>query len=589
MRSFSQFVILATMLSSCSDGSNEESGCRETADCKAGEICDGGTCKAAEPVGCVPACADPAPVCDEATRTCRVCTATQGCEGATPYCDPSAGEGAGACLGCRDTADCKAPSICDPNLHRCVGCTESEGCSGAAPICDGGECVACTATAGCEAGTFCDLSVTGGRCVTCTPSAGCDAGQVCDLSVEGGACVTCTPATGCGPGLLCDQSVPGGVCVRCTATAGCEADQVCDSAVPGGACVTCTADHTGCEEPTPVCDTSVAGGRCVGCTRHGDCVVGEFCDEARLQCVVCNDANQGCDSPWPYCDVAGAEGKGACVECLADAHCAAPRPYCDPAQDRCVACLTEEHCGGSTPLCSPSLGSCVECLARADCGEGETCTAGSCVIEVSAQIQAVRDAQASSFYLPIQGALVTYLRDAPNEAPGFFLQGERSGPAIFVCVDPAGLDPAPRPGDRVSLVATAKGADITGIQEIDALTGWTVTSRGNSLAGLVQDVSDAPDLTTAFESYQSELVSIRGRITGAGGVVYGFARLPITTAGMPAGGSLYLRMPLELRDSLGLGAGCDFTLVAGPMWRAGMVHAAPSAYRAADLTGIACP
>jgi hypothetical protein len=535
--------------------------CAAASDCPAGETCDNGTCRPNTP-GCDPACT-----------------------GATPFCDTSGG--AGVCIGCRDTADCESPSICDPTTHACVGCTATEGCGGSTPICDDGRCVACTETAGCEAPRFCDLSVRGGECVTCTATAGCGEGQLCDLSVLGGRCVTCTPYAGCETGEVCDTTVEGGACVTCTASAGCTDGHVCDTSVEGGTCVVCTADGNGCSGTTDVCDTSVAGGRCVECVGNPDCAAGESCDASR--CIVCNDANEGCPDARPYCDAAANDGKGECEECLTNAHCDGSLPLCQPESLACVACLTNGDCSAPTPICAADGMACVECATAGDCAANETCHRGFCLTTTSVQIEAVRAASNfATLDLPIDDALVTYVRPAtPLEVAAFFVQGDRTGPAVVVRLDPATLTPAPRVGDRVSFTVVHKTDEV--IETVLALTNWTVSSHDEPVAPFVQDVSAATDLVSGLDTYESEVVSLTGTISSQGIATYGFYRMQFTTDGMPsASPDLRLRVPKELGDSLGLAPGCEFKLIAGPMWR-DTGFAMPSAYFASDFADVRCP
>lgn len=311
---------VSLLLGACGGG-NETTGCKTEADCEDGEICSEGTCQPGPVPACDPACEPAAPVCDEASGTCKTCTLTEGCLGAKPICDTSAA--GGVCVGCLDTTDCTAPSVCDATTRACVGCTPTEGCSGAAPVCNDGTCVVCTA------------------------ALGCDGGLVCDTSVDGGACVTCTAQAGCSGGL------------------------VCDTAVDGGECVTCTADGKGCSGTTPICDTGVRGGECVECGSDDDCTAPQFCDGGRRQCVTCNDSNTGCQNPWPLCDVTANDGDGLCVGCLSDYDCGLDYPVCHPEKKQCATCVSDDDCDGDTPHCDTAVwvGQCKACVTNDHCGE----------------------------------------------------------------------------------------------------------------------------------------------------------------------------------------------------------------------------
>jgi hypothetical protein len=72
-------------------------------------------------------------VCDPTTQSCRICTQTEGCSGATPVCITYGNGGLGRCMACDS-----------PNV----------GCGGTTPICDltvgpNGACVACSTNLDC--------------------------------------------------------------------------------------------------------------------------------------------------------------------------------------------------------------------------------------------------------------------------------------------------------------------------------------------------------------------------------------------------------------------------------------------------------
>ena len=76
--------------------------------------------------------------------------------------------------------------------------------------------------------------------------------------------------------------------------------------------------------------------------------------------------------------------------------------------------------------------------------------------KTSAQIQAARDAADGPVSLPVGSAIVTYVTSSYSaiDPAGFFIQAEKTGPALFVAVDPATLTPAPAAGDVVDLTIT---------------------------------------------------------------------------------------------------------------------------------------
>jgi hypothetical protein len=188
----------------------------------------------------------------------------------------------------------------------------------------------------------------------------------------------------------------------------------------------------------------------------------------------------------------------------------------------------------------------------------------------SAQITAVLAAPAGPADLPIEGALVTYVRPLIGTDPaGLFLQAEREGPAVFVAVDPASLTPAAAVGQRVSLRATdLSDASVPPRRhEVLAITGWTVVSSGNDVSTLVQDVGSV-DLVTMLDAYASELIEtefeIRGIYRAAG---TGYSLIPIDTPGLSGSDALGLRVPSSIITALDLELGCTYLVSGAPLWR----------------------
>ena len=503
------------------------------AGCSGGEEeCTGPDC---EPSACSPACGGATPICDEAAKTCKACTADKGC-GADEVCDTSVAKG------------------------QCVDCTSDSHCSDPTPICDLAtkSCVVCTAYYGCLPGDYCDTSYPNGRCVT--PTTGCtDSGEcagatpVCNTQTR--QCVVCTPTEGCEQGETCNTAVAGG---RCDAeSTGCANSGECSAPTPvcdtqASQCVVCTATE-GCE-PDETCNTAVAGGRCetesTGCANSGECSTPTpVCNTQTQQCVVCT-ATEGCGGSTPKCNVAIAGGQ--CVQCLANPDCAAT-----PA----------------TPVCSASN----LCVAQ----QGSA----------SEQIAAARAAaDGTGLSLPIHGALVTYVKAAVgNDAAGFVLQADRIGPALFVKVDPATLSPAVAVGDSVNLTVTALDSSVSSIKMATAINGYSRVSAGNPVTSLVQDLSSATDIVSNLGGYECELIRLSGTVAGPfayGGS--GHQSAPFSTSGVPNDTNLKVRLAQTLKESLGLEQGCSFTINYGVMWRHN-AQAQPSAYSAAELTNVNCP
>ncbi|MEO8800761.1 MAG: hypothetical protein ABI551_22920, partial [Polyangiaceae bacterium] len=227
-----------------------------------------------------------------------------------------------------------------------------------------------------------------------------------------------------------------------------------------------------------------------------------------------------------------------------------------------------------------------------DSGGGDSSTP---LDPTSAQIQAVKasasaDAGAGadgglvlSTPLAIDNAIVTFTRPAVGTDPaGFFLQSQQTGPAVFVALDPSTLSPAPAPGDKISLKATAV-ANIVGLHEIVALSNYTRVSTGNDITDLLRDVSSASDLSTKLDGYESEYIKLTGFIAqpfasnGTGNVAGA-----ITTAGITAPvASVKLRMPTTLQQMIDPAVTCQFTMT-GVMWRFNS-NAEPSVFSTGDI------
>jgi hypothetical protein len=212
---------------------------------------------------------------------------------------------------------------------------------------------------------------------------------------------------------------------------------------------------------------------------------------------------------------------------------------------------------------------------------------------ISAQIAAVRSAFDGSISQPIDKALVTYVKtgvgNLANDPAGFFLQAEKTGPAIFV-VDPGGLSPAPKAGDRVSLVATTKSTS-NGQPRVASFTNYARNSSGESVSPLIQDVSNV-DLPAQLESYDTELITVSGTITNTfitGGT--GHVQVAFNTLGVPVGhinaGLLRLRAVATVQDELDLGYGCSINLTS-PLWRFNTT-AQPSIWATQDVQVLSCP
>ncbi len=205
----------------------------------------------------------------------------------------------------------------------------------------------------------------------------------------------------------------------------------------------------------------------------------------------------------------------------------------------------------------------------------------------SAQIAAVRAAADGPMSLPIEGALVTYVKPLHGtDLAGFFLQAEANGPALYVAYNPALLTPSPVVGDKVSLVVTEKTTVPTGLMVYaTGVSHFTRLAQGQPVEPLRNDVSTF-NLPLLVNDYESELISISGTLTSG----FGSAGVDHLAANLQTMGSSSidqkLRLPSVLQDQLDLDAGCSVTAQT-PLWRYGPT-AQPSAWVASDVTIHAC-
>ena len=263
-------------------------------------------------------------------------------------------------------------------------------------------------------------------------------------------------------------------------------------------------------------------------------------------------------------------------------------------------------CGDSNPGKQPDLSTPLgeDLAVTTDLGGGDfSVNRDMVVVNPPSQIESVRQAAAAagnnpdggvlSMSLPVDDVLVTYLRPEiageVDDAPGFFVQVDPTGPALFVRVTPATLTPAPQVGDQVRFVVTGAGLNSGGVRQATAITTWSVVSSGHSRAALTQDLSAATDLVSQIDSYESELSTVSGTLSGSFAVAgAGYTQASLLTAGVATGKLPKLRVPVTLRDALDLTSGCVVTAGPTPMWKFSTTAEA-SAWVAGDVSITSCP
>lgn len=570
-------LALVAFAAGCS--SDECSTASDCADKGSNFVCTNGTCVQHTPMdggtSCNPACSGDTPICNQSTLTCVQCTQDSECGGDTPSCDVAHN----TCVACSNNADCEGSAdgpACDTSSHTCVACVANGDCDGSAdgPACDTSThtCVACTTNASCldPSAPVCDTSTH--ACVACLSDANCtDDAPVCDTTSH-----TC----GCSADTDCADSTTG---------------HVCDTA--NKVCVACNA-NTDCSGATPVCDT--ANHTCTAaCGSDTDCAATPatpVCGAAGL-CVAC-DATHACATG--VCDTSN----DTCVECVGNTDCAS-NPNggaCDTTSHTC-GCAAETDCAGTagTPSCNTQTHACVAaCALQTDCDISQDCTDGGAglfcvdvdVAAASTAIDAIRTAAVAGTTTSTQqvvGAIVTYVKPAVgSEAPGFFVQAEAAGPALYVAIDPATLSPQPAVGDRVSFTATTL-AYVNKQPQVTALSDLSQLSSGHDASALLTDVSAAADVVSALDTYDSRLIGMGFTITAAPtNANAGYMATTVDTAGLSGSSSLKFYAPSEIFSQKDLTNGCVAQITNGVMFRYNTT-AEPAVWDASNLTVTSCP
>jgi hypothetical protein len=369
-------------------------------------------------------------------------------------------------------------------------------------------------------------------------------------------------------------SCPVGECDNEPEDTACGTGGVCDG---NGNCVECN-DASQCDQDTNQCTMAACDGNLCGQTlvmdgmacdfdsiRAGICMSG-VCVEAPQCPPPCDDMNE-CTSD--QC-VAGACQFNPDVDCSDTNQCTID-DTCNPQNGNCEG-------GGNEPVGTPC-----------DQFGGTVCDgAGNC-INPSRQIQDAIDAlPGSGLNLPIQGAWVTYVKpDDGTDPAGFFLQRDRLGPALFVAVNPASLNPMPAVGDEVALTLTATEV-VNALPRGLSLTDWSRVGSGKPVDTLIQNLSGATDVVTALDSYNSELITAGGTIWGgpaSSGEMH--ETWWIATQGLPDNESnLRVRLPLNVSGQVSIG--CSVEVNATPMWRY-FAEAQFCAWRDDDHVTVSCP
>lgn len=411
-----------------------------------------------------------------------------------------------------------------------------------------------------------------------------------------------------------------------------EGDEVCDQTnLNGLSCATVPGDFTGgtlacsstCTFDTSQCTT---GQEVCG---NNDLEAGEDCDGSDLGTATCETAGNfvggtlGCTSSCSFdtslCIVGAGCGNGvldAGEDCdgtnLGEETCTSIEGNYSGGTLACandctfdVTDCVPSTCGNGTldtgEDCDGNLlgGNDCDDVGLFEAGVGTLACASSCsfdtsqcVLTPSGELQQVIDhMDQTGLSLPVSSAYVTYLTpglgNLANDPAGFTVQAAQGGPALFVSVDPATLNPAPVVGDEVSFTVT--GTDLVNLQpRVISLTGFARVSQGFDVSTLAQNVSAAADLVSALDSRTSELITVDLTITGAFvNSGQGFVEAEVTTDVITTAPLPVLRLPGTLRQSLGLETGCLLTVTETPLWRFN-TKTEIGAWTAADITTAVC-
>lgn len=197
------------------------------------------------------------------------------------------------------------------------------------------------------------------------------------------------------------------------------------------------------------------------------------------------------------------------------------------------------------------------------------------------------------------GLVVTYVRTTSpgtSDPKGFFVQASASatGPALFISVDPATLQPTPTVGDQVSFgVTTLVAVGSTGIKAPSVLVNYSRQTTSFDVGALAQDINGvdlfaSTTTPTTLDDYQLELVNVDGTLaSAAAGAGTGFLKFTIATTANPT--LVFARFAAAVADQYDLAQGCQVSLRKVPLWRF-TAEPQPTAYAVADVTAVTgCP
>lgn len=382
------------LLAGCDGGPASGGSCVTNQDCPESQICVGGTCLDAMPLGCRndDACGV-GEYCDLTDGVCKEREVVSCATDAECPADQRCNSLTGVCIdgnrSCRDDTNCASiGKVCEPTLQQCVDCYEPSHCVAPA-TCVANECR--DPSGGCVLDTDCNPPGTVCQGGTCVPGCSepntpipCGLGTVCNSST--GRCeagnVSCQMDPDCNPpNTVCEsgQCIPG-----CGQVGGlqCTGGNVCN---PGtGRCEstnTCVGD-TDCAPPATICESGVCVG---GCGQPGGltCGTGTVCDTNTGRCVTVSGpctVDSECGPPQMVCE--GGQCVGGCTE-IGGIQCSG-NTVCNPSTGRCdpggMVCTGDQDCAPPATICNLTTGACDPGCISTGCPSGQTCnqTTGRC-------------------------------------------------------------------------------------------------------------------------------------------------------------------------------------------------------------------
>ncbi|WP_158542653.1 lamin tail domain-containing protein [Lujinxingia litoralis] len=323
-------------------------------------------------------------------------------------------------------------------------------------------------------------------------------------------------------------------------------------------------------------------------------IAGELTIDAQGYLTVARSANAGFDADLVLDGLVLAEGAGA-VALMCDGVTIARVDYDagetypsqagaslsrDPAFDGSSGDDASYWCAATAAYNGADLGTPGAANPSCDGGSGDT---------GSAQIADLLANGPGDDGKMIEGVTVTYVRPlVGDESAGFFVQASAGGPALFVAVAEGEAMPV-EVNDVVDfrvLTVDSFGSS-TWADSFDSLN---VNAGAGNREALITDLTGAADLITDLDSYAHRLVSAELTITGELETFAGAGHQAYSVSNGAVGGDddVKLRMPTELRESLGLAVGCDVDVTATPLWRFDAT-AQFMAYNSSELSVENCP